>query len=404
MTLGKTKLAKLTDVSKQKNTGLEAATSSNGAAMNGCPVLELSESDLTDFAMGAAFLGAGGGGDPYIGQLMAKHAIREFGHPMIIDADSLPDDATVVMVGMLGAPTVLTEKAAAGPDIDLAIQRMSERLGRPIDALMPIEIGGVNSTVPIVASARSGLPLLNADGMGRAFPEIQMVVMNFEGLSATPFVIVDEHLNSAIVDTKTAPDAEAFVRTIAVHMGLSCMVTGYPMTGAESKRATVRNTLSVALDIGRSIVRGRRTGDPVGELIGALCATDIYGYAREIFDGKLIDLQRDTATGFSVGQAEFEGLSDPQRRLLVKFQNEYLIALENDALRAVVPDLIAIVDRETAEPIPVEALRYGQRVKVLAVAAPKIITTPQALASVSPRCFGLDVDYQPIRSLAGGAS
>lgn len=402
MALEKTRLEAPTEVSKKA--GPQSTASSNPTAISACPALELSESDLTDFAMGAAFLGAGGGGDPYIGQLMAKNAIREFGHPMILDAESLPDDATVVMVGMLGAPTVLTEKAAAGPDIDLAIQRMSERLGRPVDVLMPIEIGGVNSTIPIVASARSGLPLLNADGMGRAFPEIQMLVMNFEGLSATPFVIVDEHLNSVIVDTSTAPDAEAFVRTIAVHMGLSCMVTGYPMTGADAKRATVWNTLTVALDIGRAIVRGRRTGDPVGELIRSLCATDIYGYAREIFDGKLIDLQRDTATGFSVGQARFEGLSDPERHLLVKFQNEYLIALEGDTLKAVVPDLIAIVDRETAEPIPVEALRYGQRVKILAVAAPKIITTPQALASVSPRCFGLDVNYQPIRSLAGDAS
>ena len=81
--------------------------------------LILSEDDLHDFARGAAFLGTGGGGDPYIGRLMAQNAIREFGHPKIIDVNSLDDDATVAFVAMLGAPTVLNEKAASGADIDL---------------------------------------------------------------------------------------------------------------------------------------------------------------------------------------------------------------------------------------------------------------------------------------------
>ena len=45
--------------------------------------------DLEDLAQGAAFLGTGGGGDPYIGRLMAKHAIEEFGAPEIIEVDEL---------------------------------------------------------------------------------------------------------------------------------------------------------------------------------------------------------------------------------------------------------------------------------------------------------------------------
>ena len=45
--------------------------------------------DLEDLAQGAAFLGTGGGGDPYIGRLMAKHAISEYGMPEIIEVDEL---------------------------------------------------------------------------------------------------------------------------------------------------------------------------------------------------------------------------------------------------------------------------------------------------------------------------
>ena len=361
--------------------------------------LVLSSADLHDFARGAAFLGTGGGGAPYIGRLMATSAIAEYGHPKIIDVNSLADDATVAFVAMLGAPTVLNEKAASGLDIELAVNRMSERIGKKIDALMPAEIGGVNSTLPIVAAARLGLPLLNADGMGRAFPEIQMVVMNFEGVSATPFVIVDEHLNSVIVETDTALRAEEFVRTVAVHMGMSCIVSGYAMTGAEAKRATVHNTLTEALDIGRAIEQGRRDGDAVGALVKCLSNSKTYGYARELFDGKIFDLRRETSKGFSIGHCRIQSLHGGSDEMDVQFQNENLVALLNGKPAAIVPDLITIVDRETAEPIPTEALRYGQRVKVIAAAAPKLLTTSQALANVNPRCFGLDFDFVPIQDI-----
>ena len=149
--------------------------------------MKLELSDLEDFARGAAFLGTGGGGDPYIGKLLSRHAIQEYGMPTIIDADDLADDALVFAIAMLGAPTVLVEKAACGDDIDMAyFDKLAERFGRRPDALIPIEIGGINSTVPVVASARTGIPLINADGMGRAFPEIQMVTFNVYGHPPTP--------------------------------------------------------------------------------------------------------------------------------------------------------------------------------------------------------------------------
>lgn len=375
----------------------QEAARSKGAASSRS--LELRLEDMHDFARGAALLGTGGGGDPYIGRLMAQAAIKSYGAPEIINLEDLADDAQVAFIAMLGAPTVLNEKAASGDDIELALTRLSERIGRPIDALMPAEIGGVNSTIPIVAAARLGLPLLNADGMGRAFPEIQMVTMNFEGVSATPFVIVDEHGNSTIVETDTAKRAEEFVRALAMQMGLSCMVAGYPMTGVEAKRATVPNTLTEALAIGRAIQRGRDDGDPVRALVERLNSSAIYGFGCELFDGKITDIRRETTRGFSIGHCQIEALDDPTIALDVQFQNEYLIAQKGGTVLATVPDLISLVDRETAEPITVEALRYGQRVRVVAAAAPRALRTPQALAAISPKCFGLETEYTPIEQL-----
>ena len=43
--------------------------------------------EIEDIALGAALLGAGGGGDPYIGKLTAIGAVKECGEVELIGAD-----------------------------------------------------------------------------------------------------------------------------------------------------------------------------------------------------------------------------------------------------------------------------------------------------------------------------
>ena len=66
---------------------------------------------------------------------------------------------------------------------------VSQYLGKPIYAVMPMEAGGVNSMLPIAAAARLGLPMVDCDGMGRAFPELQMVTFTIGGVKATPMAL-----------------------------------------------------------------------------------------------------------------------------------------------------------------------------------------------------------------------
>jgi len=70
----------------------------------------------------------------------------------------------------------------------------------------------------------------------------------------------------------------------------------------------------------------------------------------------------------------------------------------DEEVRVSVPDIICILDATTGEAIGTEALRYGQRVKVVALPAPAIQTTPKGLEQVGPRAFGYDFDF---RSLFG---
>ena len=149
-------------------------------------------------------MGAGGEGDPYLGRLLARAAIDELGAPELCAQEELADDASVLTIAMLGAPTIMLEKGLAGEEVDRAIRSLEQHLGEQADYLMPLEIGGINSLVPIMAAARLGLPLVDADGMGRAFPELPMTTFNAHVVGTTPLALADDHATSRLLE---APDA-----------------------------------------------------------------------------------------------------------------------------------------------------------------------------------------------------
>src|SRR5438093_11197797 len=122
--------------------------------------------------------------------------IREHGPVGVVAADEVPGDGLAVFSAMMGAPTVLVEKIPRGDELVRAFEALQERLGRPITHIAPAEVGGINSTLPVAAAARLRLPLIDADGMGRAFPEVQMVTPTIYGISATPMALADEKGNT----------------------------------------------------------------------------------------------------------------------------------------------------------------------------------------------------------------
>lgn len=113
----------------------------------------------------------------------------------------------VVPVGFMGAPAVMNEKPNGGVEVRRAFEalcafmngkidgietKIDEETGvefirlensfrpeawtdlKPFLAVMPLEIGGLNSTEPLALSGDLGSFCLDADLMGRAFPELQV--------------------------------------------------------------------------------------------------------------------------------------------------------------------------------------------------------------------------------------
>lgn len=355
---------------------------------------QIAEQDLDDLALGAAILGTGGGGDPYIGKLLAQQTIRERGPVAVVDVAELDDDALVVPAAMMGAPTIMVEKLAAGEEILAAVDALENYLGRPMTHTISAEVGGINSVFPFVVAARRRLPIVDADMMGRAFPELQMVIPTMYGIAATPMAMADEKGNAVLLTTIDNRWTERFARSVVVDMGAAAMITLYALSGAQAKETTVHGTLALSQELGR-IVRETRAAH--GAPIDAV--TERLGGFR-LFQGKVADVARRTEGGFARLEARIEGLGEfAGSTLVVQSQNEHLVAERDGALVASTPDLIIVLESDSGEPITTESLRYGFRVTVLGAPCDARWRSEAGLALVGPRYFGYDVEYVPIEEL-----
>lgn len=351
--------------------------------------------EIEDIAVGAALLGTGGGGDPYIGKLMAIQAIEEYGEVTLLDAEEVPDDALVVPSSMMGAPTVMLEKAPSGEEAFVAFQKLETYLGDKIYATFPIEAGGVNSMLPFALAAKLGLPVVDADGMGRAFPELQMVTFYLDGIAATPAVLADEKGNTVVLSTIDNVWTERIARAATVQMGGSAMTAMYAMKGRNLKESGVRNILKLEETIGKTIRKAKENNaNPIREVVKS-----VKGFP--LFSGKVKDINRKTESGFARGTATFEGMHENKgETLTLRFQNEHLLARTEERLLCMTPDLIAVLDAETGLPITTEGIRYGARYVVIGIPCHPKWRTEKGLATVGPKYFGYDVDYVPVEELA----
>lgn len=343
----------------------------------------ITEELIPALARGAAVLGTGGGGDPYIGALLASRALQTYGDVEVVTLDEVPDDAVVVTVAMMGAPTVMVEKLPGLDEVVTPVKELSEHYGKPVTHIALAEVGGVNSTIPIAAAAALGLPLIDGDGMGRAFPELQMILPTLYGVEASPLAYADEKGNVGVIRAVSNHWVERIARVAAVEMGCSIMISGFHMSGRMAGESLVRDSLSLCLRVGREISNAREQKvDPVEKTVAVLGG-------RLLFEGKVTDVERATTTGFARGRASIDGTAGT---MTLQFQNEHLVAQIDGDTVATTPDLIMVLDHESGEPITTEGLRYGQRVRVIAAPADERWHAPDAIEMVGPRYFGYDLE------------
>ena len=345
--------------------------------------------DLRSLAIGTGILGTGGGTHPYFELLNIEKLYRAGRSVSLIAPDDLNDDDHVAELGFMGAPLVTKERLPDPHHTLRPVEMMRQATGATFSAVMAGEVGAENGVLPFLVAALLNLPVVDADCMGRAFPEMQMSSFVIRGLPLYPFAMADIRDNEVLMMKAGGPLwVERINRRLCTEMGAIAATCRPPRTGREIKDHAVHGTVSRAIRLGGAVRRARKAHtDPITAVMES-------EDGQLLFRGKVVDVARQTTAGFVRGRARIEGQDDFEGQIFdVDFQNEFTIAWIDSALKVMVPDLICILDADTGEAIGTETIRYGLRVGIVALAAADILTSDAGLSFVGPRAFGYDIDY-----------
>lgn len=410
----------------------------------------LNEYDIECISIGAGILGTGGGGNPHLGKLSGLKALKDGKRLRVITPSKFFDSAykdtdLTVIVAFMGAPLVFYEKLMSGNETKGALEALQDlynighykngellqkegveigveegvsfiddykpkgvsthgQMGeRKVTAVMSAEIGGMNCIEPLIVGAELDVPVLDCDGMGRAFPELQMFAPFMYGCDSFPSTIADDKgKRSIVLKSSDAKRLEDCFRRVVISMGCSGGVVLSHFTKDQVLKYTVQHSLSFAWRIGDTVMQARKENkSPVDEVIK--CTN-----GKVLINGKLSDVKREISGGFSKGMIKVDGLENfSGQTVSIDFQNEFLVARaeRNNKLGEVlvcVPDLITVLDIDTAQPISTDEVHYGMRVSVVAMPVAPLMATEEALKWVGPQAFGYpeEIKYKPISKYA----
>jgi DUF917 family protein len=355
-------------------------------------IVSITLDDIEALAVGAWILGTGGGGSPYLGLLNMRRLYAEGQRVSLMSPLDLADEDWVAVVSNMGAPLVGQERLADSRNIARAVEIQEGLLGARFRAVMSLEIGGGNGIQPLMAAAHLGLPVIDADTMGRAYPEAQMTSVAVGDLRPYPCVLYDPRgVEAVVTKVPSWKWMERASRKICVELGSIASTCKAPRTGREVKDWGIHFTVTKAIGIGRRVREAqRRHEDPVAAILDE-------GRGQLLFRGKVVDVARRTTEGFLRGRAVIEGLdADRGSRIEIAFQNEWVVAWRDAAPIAMSPDLICVLDTVSGEAFGTETIGYGRRVSVIALPAPPVFLTAKGLEHVGPRAFGYDLDFRSV--------
>lgn len=329
----------------------------------------LSVPDLRDILKGATFLGAGGGGSLSDGlKLLDKLPSTVTGIELFPVTAMKPEDSAVFVAG-IGSPKAFQDRQDFDEAITAfrAMQREIAAEGRSLSYIMSGEMGGMNTAVPLYVAAREGLPFLDADGNGRAVPELGTGLFPLGAVPPVPLVMAARNGDSVTIrlgDPTDYGDAENVARALAVAYGMVAAFSTWPVDRQAIESKLDVGGVSKALAVGRAL-------SAAADIEGLATAMQQAAGAKLVTSGVIKAIEVKTEGGFDYGTT-FVSSDGPGPSLWIDFKNENMLArAESGDVIDTVPDIIAIVNTDTMEPLSNAETAEGQKVAVFVCRAPQ---------------------------------
>jgi DUF917 family protein len=312
------------------------------------PLSSLTPDRLHSIAEGAALLGAGGGGTVAVARQLIE-VVDRLTHGAGVDVltapfDGLPDGALVAVAADVGASDTFVENQ------DLATLHAFQALGaaigsdRPLAAVVPGEVGPESTLAAIVVAAHLGLPVLDADGAGRALPTLPLSLFDVGGISASPCAIAGTGLDSAVLRAADADGIEALMRPLLSlpAFGDSAGMALWAMRPSDVNALGVLGTMRLVETIGDAL-REARSAQPRRDPAESVLALD--GLCGAVLArGRLTPVTAADDGGFTADVLRIEQQTGAD--VVVVGENENLVVWRADRPDpiATAPDLACWID------------------------------------------------------------
>ncbi|MDY6920390.1 MAG: DUF917 family protein [Pseudomonadota bacterium] len=280
----------------------------------------ISERDMHIIVNGASFLASGGGGAVAMAKDVIANVVAFSPSVQVATLAEVADDQGLLVICGVGAPDAPNPDFKNSPGYGLqGLQQMS---GRRFHYVLPIEVGAMNSMIPLLACAQLGLPFIDGDGAGRSVPQMSMSTYALQGFSTEYTLVVSEADQRYPLHPRDANAMEAQVRDIvSTRLANAGTVAAWPLTGAQarSEHAVVGGSLTLARSVGEAMAGANPLASVAAVIAGFYPAHGVI-----MRNGRVTAATNVVKDGFDVGVITVDDEAGMTVRLY--FVNETLLA------------------------------------------------------------------------------
>lgn len=364
----------------------------------------LDKQALEDILAGATFLGSGGGGPREVGQMIIDSLVQARTLPALVALDDLEDGAYGAMSAFAGSPDDASSSTFDWSPATKAFQALAAwetSAGKPpLSYVMPVELGGGNSFIPlaVAASLSPPVPVADAAGARRAVPSLAETTFAEKEVAISPMYLASPS-DVMSVTVSNATVADNVLRAVVggqQGFGNEAGVAAWTMSGATAKASSIGGATTYAQGLGAAI----RKAPPEGKVGAALGYT--FGFL--LCRGTIASVVEETSGGFDHTTVEIK--ADDGTIVRVFSQNENLIAYSSarPTPLCLAPDLLCYITESGVCFSNADAeLAPGTKMALIGVPAPPAMRTPYFITQFLQDLSGLGYGgpWVPVEKLRG---
>lgn len=347
-------------------------------------IRQIGAKDVDALAAGAQLLSGGGDGGDGAAEavgLMLRKALTDSGPVPLVTPSELASTSRAAVVSCIGTPTALDQRPLVVSELVRAIRRVELRSGPGVDAVMPWQCGGLPALFAVLAASRLGLPLIDADTVGRGYRTLTRSMVTVIGADASPVALADGRGATIVINGMDTRDLDLLLGNVLPKLGGWAVMAARPLVVGDTARALLTGSLSRTYELGELLRAGDRA--EMAKRHGV----------RTLFHGRVAEVQRRMFRNRPAGTVVIEHAELPDRVMRVEMQSEFLAVLEDGWPLACTPDLICLLEHGTAACLTPDQLRCGLQVDVLGLPCHPQWRSERGLALSGPRSFGYDFEY-----------